>query len=51
VAALVEGSPSTVRDQVSRATRETGGGGLLLAPGCSVPPEAPEANLAALSTA
>ena len=34
-----------------KAVMATRGKGLLLAPGCSVPPEAPEANLAAVTAA
>jgi uroporphyrinogen decarboxylase len=49
--ALVGGPVETVREQVRRAIEETGGRGLLLAPGCSVPPRAPEANLAAMMEA
>ncbi|MDP9342987.1 MAG: hypothetical protein M3Q23_13050 [Actinomycetota bacterium] len=49
--ALVDGSPDLVRAQVEEAIHATQGRGLLVAPGCSVPPEAPEENLAALGPA
>ena len=42
---LVNGTPEAVRAEREAAISGTGGAGLLLAPGCSVPPEAPEANL------
>ena len=51
VGALVNGSPGLVRDQVLQALEETGGRGLLLAPGCSIPAEAPAGNLAAFMRA
>ncbi|HEY8489508.1 MAG TPA: uroporphyrinogen decarboxylase family protein [Dehalococcoidia bacterium] len=44
---LPEGSPEEVAEQVRRAIRETGGRGVLVAPGCSIPPQTPEANLRA----
>lgn len=44
---LVERSPEAVGEQVRTAVATTDGVGLLLAPGCSVPPEAPEENLRA----
>lgn len=50
VAALVDGSPALVGRQIDRAIHQTSGRGLLLAPGCSVPPEAPQRNLAALTS-
>ena len=50
--ALVEGPPDTIEAQVRDAVASTGGGrGLLLAPGCSVPPRAPDANLRAMMEA
>jgi uroporphyrinogen decarboxylase len=49
VGALLNGSPGLVRAQVRQAIEQTAGRGLLLAPGCSVPPEAPEETLAALT--
>jgi uroporphyrinogen decarboxylase len=49
--ALVRGTPATVEAQAREAIASTAGRGLLLAPGCSVPPEAPEANLRAFMQA
>ncbi len=43
--ALVGGPPETIAGQVREAIAATAGRGLLLAPGCSVPPQAPDANL------
>jgi uroporphyrinogen decarboxylase len=49
---LVEGPPDAIEAQVRDAIASTGGGrGLLLAPGCSVPPRAPDANLRAMMEA
>ena len=45
---LVHGSSADVRGQVQAALEETSSAGVLIAPGCSVPPTAPEANLAAM---
>jgi uroporphyrinogen-III decarboxylase len=45
---LDEGEPDEVRRQVAAAIEATGGLGLILAPGCSVSPTAPEANLRAM---
>ena len=45
---LVYGPPSQVAAEARRAIEETGGRGLLLAPGCSVPPRARSENLAAV---
>jgi uroporphyrinogen decarboxylase len=42
---LITGSPEAVRGEVRAALLQTGGDGVLIAPGCSVPPEAPEENL------
>jgi uroporphyrinogen decarboxylase len=43
---LVGGPPEAIEEQVREAMASTDGGrGLLLAPGCSVPPQAPDANL------
>jgi uroporphyrinogen decarboxylase len=42
---LVSGPSVTIERQVKAAISSTGGRGLLIAPGCSVPPRAPEANL------
>jgi uroporphyrinogen decarboxylase len=47
-ASLLFGPPAEVEAEARRAIAETGGRGLLLAPGCSVPPRAREANLAAI---
>jgi uroporphyrinogen decarboxylase len=49
VRTLVEGTPEAVLEETSAAVSSTDGVGLLLAPGCSVPPEAPEANLRAVT--
>ncbi len=46
---MVEGTPSDVLAQRTAAVESTGGRGLLVAPGCSVPPEAPESNLRAVT--
>lgn len=48
---LVSGTPAKVAAEVHSAIEETGGRGVLVAPGCSVPPRAPEANLKALMDA
>lgn len=45
---LVHGSPAEVTGEVRAALAETGGAGILVAPGCSVPPQAPEENLRAM---
>lgn len=45
---LVGGPRAAIERQVREAIASTGGRGLLLAPGCSVPPRAPEANLRAM---
>jgi uroporphyrinogen decarboxylase len=43
---LVGGPPEAILGQVREAMAATGGGrGLLVAPGCSVPPQAPDVNL------
>lgn len=42
---LVGGPAEDIAAQVRDAITSTGGRGLLLAPGCSVPPQAPEPNL------
>jgi uroporphyrinogen decarboxylase len=47
--ALVRGAPEEVLAQAREAVSSTQGAGLLLAPGCSVPPEAPEENLRAVT--
>src|SRR5215467_12455807 len=49
---LVGGPPDAIADQVRAAIAATDGGrGLLVAPGCSVPPQAPGANLRAMMEA
>ena len=45
---LIYGPPASVESEARRAIGETGGRGLILAPGCSVPPRARDANLAAM---
>ncbi|MGE5460271.1 MAG: uroporphyrinogen decarboxylase family protein, partial [Solirubrobacterales bacterium] len=42
---LVRGTPETLLEQGRAAVTSTDGAGILLAPGCSVPPGAPEENL------
>jgi len=48
-ASLVYGPPSKVRAEAERAVEETAGRGLLLAPGCSVPPRVRDVNLEAIA--
>ena len=48
---LLYGPPSEIEAEVRRVVGETGGRGLLVAPGCSVPPRAREAHLAAMAAA
>jgi uroporphyrinogen decarboxylase len=48
---LVSGPEQAIEEQVREAIAETGGQGLLLAPGCSVPPRARESNLAVMMRA
>lgn len=43
--ALADGTPEEVATQVRAAIASTGGRRLLLAPGCSIPPRSPRANL------
>jgi uroporphyrinogen decarboxylase len=50
-ASLLYGRPPEVEAEVRAAIAATGGRGLLLAPGCSVPPRAKDANLAAMVSA
>lgn len=45
------GTPESVAAEARQAIGETGGRRFLLAPGCSVPPETPEANLRAAGDA
>jgi uroporphyrinogen decarboxylase len=46
--ALVRGAPAEVDAQARAAIDDTGGVGLILAPGCSVAPGAPEVNVRAI---
>jgi uroporphyrinogen decarboxylase len=48
---LLYGPPAEVEAEARRAIGETGGRGLLLAPGCSVPTRARDVNLAAIASA
>ncbi|HET7419689.1 MAG TPA: uroporphyrinogen decarboxylase family protein [Candidatus Dormibacteraeota bacterium] len=48
-ATLVYGPPAKIRAEAERAVKETGGRGLLIAPGCSVPPRVRDANLEAMA--
>lgn len=48
---LVFGPAAKIRSEASRAIEETGGRGLLVAPGCSVPPRVRETNLEAMASA
>ena len=48
---LLYGPPGEVEAEARRAVAETGGRGLLLAPGCSVPTRARDINLAAMVSA
>jgi uroporphyrinogen decarboxylase len=50
-ASLLYGPPSEVDAEAKRAMADAGRSGLLLAPGCSVPPRARDANLAAIAAA
>jgi uroporphyrinogen decarboxylase len=50
-ATLVYGPGSKIEAEAQAAVKDTGGRGLLLAPGCSVPPRVREANLAAMMAA
>ena len=50
-ATLVYGPPPRIEEEARRAIEETGGRGLLLAPGCSVPPRVRSANLTAMMSA
>ena len=43
----VGGTPDEVRAEVGAALDATGGRGVLIGPGCSIPPESPRANIAA----
>jgi uroporphyrinogen decarboxylase len=48
VATVAQGTPDRVAAEVRQALAETGGRRFLLAPGCSIPPQTPEANLLAV---
>jgi uroporphyrinogen decarboxylase len=48
---LVYGPESKIADEVRAAIEDTGGRGLVIAPGCSVPPRVRDANLAAVMDA
>lgn len=48
---LKNGQPAQVREEVARAIEMTGGKQFLLAPGCSISPETPAKNLAAVRSA
>jgi uroporphyrinogen decarboxylase len=50
VSTLVRGTADEVAAQARAAVQATGGAGFLLAPGCSVTPEAPEENLRAIGS-
>jgi uroporphyrinogen decarboxylase len=50
-ATLIYGPPPAIEAEARRAVTGTGGRGLLLAPGCSVPPRVRDINLAAMATA
>jgi len=44
---LPDGTPEQVAEEVRRTLAETGGRRVLIAPGCSIPPRTPKANLEA----
>jgi uroporphyrinogen decarboxylase len=48
---LLRGPASAIRKEIAEAERETGGKGLILAPGCSVPPRVRAENLEAMASA
>jgi uroporphyrinogen decarboxylase len=48
---LVYGPASRIEEEVRAAIEDTGGRGVLIAPGCSVPPRVRDANLAAVMSA
>ena len=48
---LPDSTPEQVDDEVRRAIKETGGRRVLIAPGCSIPPRTPAANLEAAMAA
>jgi uroporphyrinogen decarboxylase len=49
--ALLYGPASKIEEEVREAIEDTGGRGLIIAPGCSVPPRVRDANLAAVMAA
>jgi uroporphyrinogen decarboxylase len=51
VSTLVRGTPEEVAAQAREAASSTGGAGVIVAPGCSVPPAAPEENVRAIGDA
>lgn len=48
---LPDGTPEQVDEEVREAIKETGGRAVLIAPGCSIPPRTPVANLEAAAAA
>lgn len=50
-ATLVFGPADKIRSETRSAVEDTGGRGVLVAPGCSVPPRARDANLEAMASA
>jgi uroporphyrinogen decarboxylase len=48
-ATLVYGPPAKIKTEARSAVKQTGGRGLLLAPGCSVPPRVRDVNLLAMA--
>ena len=48
---LVDGTPEAVAQEVREAIEQTAGRRVLVAPGCSIPPRTPAANLAAAADA
>jgi uroporphyrinogen-III decarboxylase len=47
---LVYGPAAKIKSEAESAIKVTGGRGLLLAPGCSVPPRVRDANLEAITS-
>ena len=48
---LPDGTPQQVAEEVRQAIEQTGGRRVLIAPGCSIPPRTPQANLTAAAAA
>ncbi|GCE18447.1 uroporphyrinogen decarboxylase family protein [Dictyobacter kobayashii] len=48
---LKKGTPGQIQDEIGAVLEQTGGQGLLLAPGCSIAPETPTKNLEAIRRA